>query len=376
MNSRIFHLIKKEFIQAIRDPRMLFIILVAPIIQLVILGYVATTEVKNISLAIYDQDRSFYSEKLIDKFKGSPYFKIKHYVFSPKETQRLIDSGMAKIALRIENGFGKDIQHSNLAPVQVIFDGSDSNSAIVSSGYVSSIMEGFSGEVVKERLYSKGIDIESFGSLQNKTRVWFNEELKSSNYVVPGIVAMLLLIDTMILAALAIVKEKEYGTLEQLIVTPIKPYELLVGKMVPYVIITYIEIILSILVAVFWFKVPFRGSFVLLLLLLMIFLLPTLGIGLFISLISRTQYQAFLTAFLVMFPMIMLSGFIYPIQNMPKVIQLFTYLLPLRYFLEIVRGIFLKGIGLKYLWKEVWPLLILGSSIFILSVSMFRKKLS
>ena len=376
MRSRIFYIIKKEFIQAIRDRRTLFIIFASPIIQLIVFGYVATTEVRHISLAVFDQDRSPLSRQLVDEFRGSRYFDLKYYISSPREVQMLLDGGSAAAALVIGKDFEKKVLRSEPAPVQVVFDGSDANSAIISGGYVASILELFSRNIMKDRLSLKGIDLNKFGSFKNEPRVWFNEELKSVNFMVPGTVAMVLLMSTMILSALGIVREKEYGTLEQLIVTPIKPHELLIGKMVPYIIITFIQVALSIFVAVYWFNVPFRGDILVLLSLCLLFLLPTLGLGLFISLVSRTQFQAFMTAYLVMLPSIMLSGFIFPINNMPWVIQQFTLLLPLRYFLEIVRGIFLKGIGIKYLWKDIWPLIILGALIFTISVSRFRKKIS
>jgi len=368
-------MMRKEFIQMMRDKRVIFLIFIPPLIQLIMFGYVATTDVRHISLAVLDEDHSVMSRALIEDFRGSPNFDIKVTVTSKREIRDLLDGGRVVAAIDIGRGFERKILRNESAPLQVILDGADSNFATIAGGYASVIVSKFSNDRLKERLARQGINAE-ISPLEMKPRIWFNEELKSVNYMVPGIVGMLMAIGTMMLSALGIVKEKEHGTLEQLIVTPLTPAELLIGKMAPYVVTSLIQVLLIVGFGVFWFRVPFRGDFFLLLSLVPLFLLPSLGLGLFISLISSSQYQAFLTGFLVLQPTIMLSGFIFPIRNMPPVIQFATYFLPIRYFLEIIRGIFLKGVGIEYLWPQVWPLMILGILIFGLAVSRFKKKIS
>jgi len=374
--SRILSLIKKEFIQMTRDPRIIFMILVPPIVQLLIFGYVATTDVKHITLAIYDQDHTVMSRQLIEEFKGSNNFDLNHYVDNGYEMQDLLDGGTVVAAIRVGRGFEKKMLRGESAPLQVVLNGADSNFALIASGYISSVVQTFGGDRLKESLLKKGVSISRLGSLENKPRLLFNEELKSVNFMIPGIVAILIAVNTMLLSALAIVKEKEHGTLEQLIVTPIKPAELLMGKMVPYILTTYVQIFIAVTVGIFWFRVPFRGDILLLFGLSLIFLFTSLGLGLLISLASKTQYQAFMSGFLLIMPNIMLSGFIFPIRNMPPIIQAFTYFLPIRYFLVIIRGIFLKGVGIKYLWPEIIPLTLLGVTIFTVGVMRFRKKIS
>ncbi len=374
-STRIFYMMKKEFIQMLRDRRVIFLILIPPLIQLIMFGYIATTDVRHISLAILDEDHSVLSRRLIEEFRGSKNFDIKFTVTSKGAVRDLLDGGRVVVAIDIGCGFEKKVLRGEGAPVQVILDGADSNFATIAGGYASSIISSFSSDRLKERFMKRGIR-EMIAPLENKPRIWFNEELKSVNYMVPGIVGMLMAISTMMLSALGIVKEKEHGTLEQLMVTPLRPGELLIGKMAPYVVTSLVQMLLIVTFGVFWFRVPFRGDFFLLLSLVPLFLLPSLGLGLFISLISGSQYQAFMTGFLVLQPTIMLSGFIFPIKNMPPAIQVITYFLPVRYFLEIIRGIFLKGVGIEYLWPQIWPLLILGVVIFTASVVRFRKKLT
>jgi len=376
MFKRLFNIIKKEFIQVLRDRRMLFIIISGPIIQLFIFGYVATTDVKHITTAVYDLDNTKQSRQFIASFKNSGYFDIDHYPKSILEVKRLIDSGKIKVSVNIDKGYAGKIKLGVPAPVQVLIDGSDSNTAIIAGGYISGIVWGNQTDILKERFNKLGWETTLRENLENEVRVWYNPELKSVDFMIPGIIGSILMINIMILAAMAIIKEREYGTMEQLIVTPIRSYELLIGKIVPPIVIAYIDAILALIVGVLWFRVPFMGNILLLLTLCILFLIPSLGLGIFISHISRTQHQAMMTAFLFLFPSILLGGFIFPIENMPKIIQFITYFIPLRYFLVILRGIFLKGVGLKYLWSDIWPLLILGGAMLFISVSRFRKKLT
>jgi ABC-2 type transport system permease protein len=376
MSMRAFYMIKKEFKQVLRDKRVLFLVFITPLIQLLIFGYVASTDVKHISMAVLDTDRTLLSRELVKRFQASPNFDVNYFVSRPRDLSDLLDNGLIKAAINIAPGFEKKILRGEEAPLQAIIDASDSNSAVISSGYFSLVIEDFSREKAKERLSKAGVDVGKMGAINNEARVWFNEELKSVNFMVPGMVAMLIAMNMMMLSAVGIVKEKEFGTLEQLIVTPIRTWELLVGKMVPYILIAYIQIFLTVTFGMIWFRVPFRGNFFLLLFISAFFVIASLGQGLFLSIISKTQFQAFLSGFFVTMPNMMLSGFIFPIRNMPEVIQLATYLLPMRYFLEIVRGIFLKGIGIEYLWPQVWPLILLSIAVFAMSVSRFKKKIS
>lgn len=374
-DSRLFHIIKKEFIQVLREKRLLGIIIIAPILQLIIFGYVATTDVKNINMAVFDQSRTLYSRQFVSEFKNSGYFNVKYYVNSLKQERDLVDSGKVKVALNIPSNFSHKLKANRKAPVQFILDGTDANATSVSLGYINGIVFEYSMKQLEKR----------FGNIRNlsdrvnvidvRTRVFYNQSLTSVNYMVPGILAILLMVLTAVLTSIAIVKEKEYGTLEQLIVTPIKPYELMIGKMVPFIILGLIDVLLVIFVANFWFKVPLQGSIWLLLSLCLAFLLTSLGMGLYISTLSHTMQQTILSVIFVMLPSILLSGFIFPISNMPDVIQWATFIIPMRYFLTIVRGIFLKGIGIEYLWVETVALLVLGGAIFVLAVKKFKKKL-
>lgn len=374
MDNRIFHIIKKEIIQAIRDPRMLFFILAAPLIQLIIFGYVASTDVRHISTAVFDEDRTSISRRFVESFKNSSYFDLNYYVQNEREAKELLDSGKANVVIRVGRGFSKKIDRGEKAPVLMIIDASDSNTANIASGYISGIIWEETSELIERSLekIDKTLSIEA---LENRIRVWYNPELKSVNFMIPGLLAIVLMIQVMVLSALAIVKEKEYGTIEQLVVSPIRRYELLLGKMIPFILMGFIQITLVLLAAVYWFKVPFKGNLFLLYALEVVFLLPAMGFGIFVSTVSRNQHQAMITAFFIIYPSILLAGFLFPIINMPKVIQYFTNIIPLKYFLVIVRGIYQKGIGMKYLWGEVWPLFLLGVGIFILSLLSFRKRM-
>ncbi len=366
---RIFHIVKKELIQLIRDPRMLTLAFAAPIIQLIIFGYVATTDVKHVALAIYNLDKQSEAREIISSVKNSGYFDIR-YIDSIKEVKELLDSGKAKIILNFPKDFSKNLKATNSGNLQIIVDGTESNTSTIALGYLSQIINNRSKALAQKKLRYE------IPSLDARLRVWYNPDLKSVNYMVPGIIVLVLMIQTIILTALAVVKEREGGTMEQLIVTPIKPFELLLGKIIPFTILSFFDVILVIVIGTAWFRIPLVGSPLLLLLCSSLFLLSTLGLGLFISTISETQQQAMITSFMILFPSMLLSGFIFPIENMPKVIQYLTYLLPPRYFIVIVRGIFLKGIGINYLINEIWPLALFGIIIFSMSVARFRKRLA
>lgn len=375
MDSRIFHFIKKEFMQLLRDPRMLWVAILAPILQLLIFGYIASTDIKHVSTVVFDENRTSFSRRYVQSFKNSGYFDINYYVTSDKEIANLIDSGRAKVALHIPADFSKKIVRNESVDVQAVIDGSNSSTATIISGYINQINFENANEIFKKRLSKLGLPLKNLELLDLKLRVWYNPELKSIYFMVPAIFALILMIESMVLTSFSIVKEKERGTMEQLIVTPLRPYELILGKLLPFVIVSFLDIGLVFLLATLWFKVPIHGSAILLFGLGAIFLASGLGLGVFISTISHTQRQALMTAIFILMPSLILSGFIFPIANMPKIIQGITYLIPVRYFLVIVRGIFLKGIGIKYLVKEVCPLIIFGSIILTLSILRFRKKI-
>lgn len=372
----ILHIIKKEFLQFKRDPKMFMMILVAPVIQLTFLGYAANLDVEKVHTAIFDQDKTETSRNYIEKFKGSGYFTFDYYVNNYEQLQDKIDNGKVILGLVIEKGFEEKINRRETANLQAIFDGSDGNTASIAAGYVQSVTTDFSKNTAAQYLDRIGKKIKPVGSVSAETRVWYNPELKTRVFMVPGIVGLLLMIITLILTSLAIVKEKEIGTLEQLIVTPIKPIQLVIGKLIPFALLGFVSVIIIINAMALIFNIPVRGSIVLLFVSTFIYILSTLGLGLFVSTISKTQQQAMMLAiFVIMMPMVYLSGFAFPIENMPEFIQYITYLIPLRYFMTIIRGIILKGTGFAELWPNLLALFIIGAGILFLSAMRFRKRL-
>lgn len=367
-------LLIKEFLQIRRDKRMLPLILLAPVVQVVLLGYAATVDVKNIRLAVYDADRSSASRSYVERFTATGYFTVIGYVDDPRELGAVLDRGGATLAVHIPRHFARDVGTGRPVRLQLLADGSDANTANISLNYAAQITAGYAESIVTERLARiGGINVPRVSA---ETRIWYNPDLRSANYMVPGVVALILMIITTTFSAAAIVREKEAGTIEQILVTPIKPFQFILGKLLPFTIIGMVEVGLVLGVAVAWFNVPLRGSVALLFGLCGLFILTTLGLGLFVSTISRTQQQAMMTAqFFIFFPFLFLSGFTFPIDNMPPVIQTLTYGIPLRYFIEIVRGLFLKGVGLEVLWPQALALLIFGVGILGLSVAGFRKRL-
>ena len=370
----IVEIVKKEFFQIRQDKRMLAVSMVAPFLQVLIIGYAATTDIKNTDIVVCDLDKTSVSREFVSEFTNSGYFVQKYVVHSYKEVGRHIEQGEARVALVIPVSFGDDILARRTAQVQFILDGADANSASVLLSYGNQIATQYSQSTLAEVLLTG--DFVATGRILPEPRVWFNPDLLSQNFMVPGVVALVLMIITMTLTALGIVKEKELGTLEQLMVTPIKPFELIIGKLIPFIIIGFIDVIIVLAIAYFWFGVPLRGSLILLFALSGLFILTTLGLGLFVSTIATSQQQAMLIAqFFFFMPFMFLSGFALPIRNMPELIQYVTYLIPLRYYLEIVRGLFLKGSGLSELWPQTAALLAFGVAILTLSVLRFQKKL-
>jgi ABC-2 type transport system permease protein len=372
---RIGRLVRKEFLQLRRDPRLLRMVIITPIFQLIIFGYAVSTDIKHISTAVYDEDRTAASRELIDNFVQSRYFEFRRYLSSPDEINQVMDNSQAQIVLHIPRNFAKDLARNRAASVQMILDGSDSMTASIIAGYASGVVRRYAAGISLARFDKLKGQLPQVPRVEGRLRVWYNPELKSVNFMVPAVLCQLLLVITMIMTSVAIVKEREIGTLEQLVVTPIKARELILGKSIPFVLIGFVDMLLVMLVAVYWFKVPIYGNILLLFALTAVFLFTSLGLGLFISTISHTQQQASMSSFFLMMPSILLSGFMFPIANMPRIIQYITYLIPLRYFLVIVRGIFLKGNTAAELWPQIMPLAALGIAIMLLSSLRFRKRL-
>jgi ABC-2 type transport system permease protein len=369
--KRLGHIIRKEFLELRQDPRLFGIVIIAPIVQLTMLGYAATTDVRNVPLVVVDQDTTSESRELVSRFDASPSFEVIDGLSSTDDVDEYLNTGKAWMALAIPSGYGERIRAGQPTTVQVVADGTDANSTNVALGYAGTLVSAYARELAAPSgeppppLVSADI------------RVWFNPQLESKDFMIPGILALLLLVVTTNLSSMSIVREKELGTLEQLNVTPIARWELIVGKLLPYAFIGVIDVMLVVFVALVWFEVPLRGSFVLLFVMSVVYLLTTLGLGLFVSTISATQQQAMMTAsFFFLIPMVFLSGFVFPIENMPAVIQPVTYLIPLRYFLVILRGIFLKGVGLEILWPEALALLGWGVGILVLATLRSSKRLA
>jgi ABC-2 type transport system permease protein len=373
---RAWFVMWKEVIELRQDPRIFGIIFIAPVVQLAVLGYAATTDVRNVPIVIADSDRSSSSQELIARFTGSGIFNLVDVVSTEAEVDRYLERGDAWMVLVIPPDYGRNVERGRPAVVQVLADGSDANSTNIALGYATNLVAGYSQEIAARRPTTAEAAT-SYGGIEPRVRVWFNPTLESRYFMLPGIFALLLLVVTSNLSSMGIVREREVGTLEQLNVTPLGRFELILGKLLPYGAIGLIDVVIVLLVIVFWFEVPLRGSFWLLVAMSLVYLLTTLGLGLFISTISNTQQQAMMTStFFFLIPMMYLSGFVFPIENMPDVIQPLTYLLPLRYFVIILRGIFLKGVGLETLWPQAAALLVWGVAILTLSVVRSSKRLA
>ena len=384
MFKEVLNITLKEFVQLRRDRRMFPLILLAPIIQLVIYGYAATFDIENIPTAVFDSDRSAESREYLRRFFNSRYFRLELYVNSYDEVRSALDAGKATAAIVIPGDFSRRLGRGRGAKVQMLVDGTNSNEATLAANYAARISQRYGIEqlLTHVKIFGRS-DIldaaersaEGVMLVDDRLRVWYNPSLQSRNFMVPGVIALILLIMTSIMTAMSVVREKELGTMEQLIVTPLSSAALIIGKLVPFICIGMLDVAIVLLAGVFWFGIPIRGSVPLLFALSGLFLFSTLGFGLLVSTFCRTQQQAMITAFLAIMPMILLSGFIFPIANMPVVIQYFTYLMPLRYFLIIIRGIILKGIGANVLAAEIYPLVVFGGAMVLICVLRFRKRI-
>ncbi len=368
---RIRELVRKEFIQLLRDKRYRVLLFVAPLIQMLVFGYVVNYDIRNIRVALIDHSQTRESHRLVDNFTGSGIFHITYNLTNDRQMEEILLQGKVDMGIKISPDFASLIRKGETASVQIIADGSMSNMASMRIAYTSTVLDRFNRETIRE-LYPQHM---SYGKIDARIRTWYNPNLDSQYFFVPGIVAFLVMLTSLLLTSIAIIREKEAGTMEQLIVTPLKAYEFITGKTIPYIIIALIQMSAIIMVAIFWFEIPLIGSIFLLFFAACLFLMSTLGIGLFISTISATQQQAMMTTFFFIMPFLMLSGFIFPIANMPQIVQWITYLNPLSYFLVIIRGIFLKGIGLDILWQQYLSLAVIGLFVFTGAIARFKKRL-
>lgn len=376
MLARLKQMLIKEFIQVFRDKRTRFVLFGPPIIQMLVFGYAATFEVHHVATVVLDLDHSQESRNLVSRFTSSPYFDVQRQLTDYRQVGNLIDSGKATVALEINPGFAEALRKGQTAPLQVIVDATNSNTALIASGYVNQIALGFAKDYQQDRINRISPQmIERVPSVQLEPRPWYNPDLKSRWFFVPGIVGSLTLVLVVNLTAFAVVREREIGTLEQIMVTPIRPAEFYLGKTLPFFLIGLFDVSLIALVGTLWFQVPFRGQVLVLFIGAVLFLLCMLGVGLLISTVSATQQQAMVTSFFFIMPAVTFSGFGFPISTMPQWLQYLTYASPLRYFLVVLRGTYLKGIGLEILWPQMLAMAGLGTGLLTVAVLRFHKAL-
>jgi ABC-2 type transport system permease protein len=375
MNIRLAALIRKEFIQITRDPRTLILVLIIPVMQLVLLGYAATNDVRNVPMAVFDQDRSPAARSLLDAYRVADYFRLAYDVNSEDELRDMIGSGKARVGLIIPPDYSLRLYGREPAQVAFIFDGSDPTVASTSLSAAQMIGQAHGTQLIVERMTLNGAPMAFQLPLEVRFQVWYNPDLVSAHFMIPGVIAMILFALTSILTATAVVRERERGTIEQLIVTPIRPWELIVGKISPYIILALLNAIEVLAIGHFWFGVPVRSGLGLILALSGLFLLTSLGIGLLASTFANTQQEAMLTVWMTLLPGIFLSGFFFPIEAMPRVLQWISYLMPLRYYLVIIRSLMLKDIGASVLGTEIAALFIFGTVLMAAASLRFHKRL-
>jgi len=375
MNRRLLSLIRKEFIQIVRDPRTLYITLAIPVIQIFLLGYTATSDVRNVPLAVFDQDHSPAARQLLDAYRAADYFKLTFDANSESELRGLIDGGQARAGLIIPPGYGASLLAGQTARVTFVLDGSDPNSASTSLAAAQLIGQAHATEIMVDRLAQQGLVLGQGLPVEVTTHVWYNPDLISAFFMIPALIGLILQLLTSMLTATAIVRERERGTIEQLIVTPIRSWELILGKIIPYVLIAFLDTVEILVVGTWWFKVPIRGSLGLLMSLSGLFLVSSLGIGLFLSTVARTQQEAMMLTWFTLLPTIFLSGFLFPLEAMPVALRAVSYVVPLRYYLTIIRSVILKGVGLEALMPEVLALALIGLVLMGAAALRFRKRL-
>ena len=376
MLARMKQMIIKEFIQVLRDKRTRFILIGPPIIQMLVFGYAATYEIHHVPTVVLDLDHSQESRELVSRFTSSPYFDVQRQLTNSRQLGDLIEQGKATVGVEIHAGFAQQLRKGEPAPLQVIVDATNSNTALIASGYISQIAAGFSQEYQQDNIYRIAPQLmEVMPTVDLAPRPWYNPDLRSRWFFIPGIVGSLTLVLVITLTAFGVVREREIGTLEQIMVTPIRPAEFILGKTLPFFLIGLFDVSLIGLVGSLWFQVPFRGHLSVLFLGAVLFLLCMLGVGLLISTVSSTQQQAMVTAFFFIMPAITFSGFGFPISTMPHWLQMMTYAVPLRYFLVVLRGTYLKGVGMSVLWPQMAAMAGLGVGLLGLAILRFRKSL-
>lgn len=371
---RFLSLVKKEFRQYRRDKRMLVVSFLAPILQLVILGYATNLDVRDVRVAVCDQDLSRESMRLVSEVDQSRFFRVSGRTQRASELMAMLDRGLAQLTLRIPPGFGTDLRRGG-AQLQVIIDGSDANTAGIGASYLVGLLAEHGVRARTEQLERVGVGRGGLPAVAIAPRILYNPALRSVYYMVPGVLGVVLLVVTGMTTALSIVKEREIGTLEQVMVTPVRPWEIIVSKLIPYTLIGCLDLLVVLAAIVFWFGVPLRGELWLLLCAALVYLLTCVGIGLLVSTVSSTQHQAQMSFFFIAMPMVLLSGFIFPIANMPEWMQPVTYCFPLRYFLTIIRHVMLKGSGIAELWFELLMLTLFGLALVGVGSRLFRKRL-
>ena len=374
-NSRLLSLIRKEFIQILRDPRTLVIMFAIPVVQLFLLGYAANTDVRNVPLAVFDQSHSAAGRRLLDAYRAADYFKLTYVVDSEDELRALIDTGEARAGLIIPPNYGQQISGGQPVQIAFVLDGSDPTVAATALSAATLIGESHSINLLVERLNQRGLPDVFQSQVNVRTQVWYNPDLESAYFMVPALIGMILQMQATMLTSIAIVRERERGTIEQLIVTPLRAWELVVGKLIPYIIIAFFNTLEVLVIGTLWFDVPVRGSLSLLLALSGLFLVPSLGIGLVISTGAKTQHEAMMLSFFTMMPSIFLSGFLYPLAAMPKVLQWISTVIPLRYYLIIVRSLVLKGVGIEAVLDETLALAVFGVITMGVAALRLRKRL-
>jgi len=376
MLARLKQLLIKEFIQVFRDKRTRFVLFGPPIIQMLIFGYAATFEIRHVRTVVLDQDHSQESRDLISRASSTPYFDVERQLTDQRQIPEIIDRGDAVVALQINAGFAENLRKGQTAPVQVIVDGTNSNTALIAVGYLGQIAGVFAQDYQHDRMYRIAPQwVERMPQVQLEQRPWYNPDLRSRWFFVPGVIGSLTLVLVTTLTAFAVVREREIGTLEQIMVTPIRPFEFILGKTLPFFLIGLLDVSLIATIGTFWFHVPFRGQIAVLFTGAVLFILCMLGVGLLISTVSSTQQQAMVTAFFFIMPAITFSGFGFPISTMPPWLQYCTYLSPLRYFLVVLRGSYLKGVGMNVLWPQMLAMGALGFALLMMSVLRFHKAL-
>lgn len=372
MLHRILSITRKEFLHIVRDRRTLAVMFLIPVVQLLLLGYAATTDVRHLSTAVLDQDRTVSSRSLAEAYRASGYFDLSLVVSSPDELARAMDSGQVRAGLIVPAGYERTLARGERVRVGFVIDGSDPAVASTALSAAQGVGQAQSVAVMEQTLGSR---LEAAPGIEVHPRVWYNPSMESANFMIPGLIGVILMVLTMLFTAMAIVREREQGTIEQLIVTPIRPLELIVGKVLPYVLIAFWDLLEILAIGVLWFGVPIHGSISLLLQLSLVFVLTSLGLGILISTVSQTQQEAMMLTWFFLLPSIFLSGYFFPIEAMPPLLQAVSRLVPLTYVLIIVRAIVLKGVGLEALVGDVLALAVFGSAVLGLAALRFRKRL-